>query len=95
MKILRGRGLAISAILLCILYLGYRIYEHNSGAAALREETLAGAVPTVAIINPKPSPPTETITLPGNIQGWFEPSNGSPLLINANSSLHSSGICRF
>lgn len=72
MKTLRGRGLAISAILLCILYLGYRVYSHNSGAAALREETLAGAVPTVAIINPKPSPPTETITLPGNLKGWFE-----------------------
>lgn len=72
MKTLRGRGLVISAILLCILYLGYRINEHNSGAAALREETLAGAVPTVAIIYPKPSPLTETITLPGNIQGWFE-----------------------
>ncbi|HNP59835.1 MAG TPA: efflux RND transporter periplasmic adaptor subunit [Nitrospirales bacterium] len=72
MKILRGRGLVIFAILLSLLYMGYRIYEHNSGAAMLREETLADAVPIVAIINPKPLPPTQTITLPGNIQGWFE-----------------------
>jgi len=72
MKILRGRGLVIFAILLIILYMGYRIYAHNSGATTLREETLAGAVPTVAIISPKPLPPTETITLPGNIQGWYE-----------------------
>lgn len=72
MKILRGKGLVIFVILLCILYMGYRIYAHNSGAAALREETLAGAIPTVAIINPKPLPATETITLPGNIRGWYE-----------------------
>ncbi len=72
MKILRGRGLVIFAILLSLLYMVYRIYAHNSGAATLREETLADAVPIVAIINPKPLPPTQTITLPGNIQGWFE-----------------------
>lgn len=72
MKILRGKGFVILAILLGILYMGYRIYAHNSGAAALREETLADAVPIVAIINPKPLPSTQTITLPGNIQGWFE-----------------------
>ncbi|MDT3779610.1 efflux RND transporter periplasmic adaptor subunit [Nitrospira sp. MA-1] len=72
MKILRGRGLVIFAILLSLLYMGYRIYAHNSGAATLREETLEDAVPIVAIINPKPLPPTQTITLPGNIQGWFE-----------------------
>lgn len=72
MKILRGKGLVILAILLGLLYMGYRIYAHNSGAAALREETLADAVPIVAIINPKPLPSTQTITLPGNIQGWFE-----------------------
>jgi RND family efflux transporter MFP subunit len=72
MKNLRGKGLVILAILLGLLYMGYRIYAHNSGAAALREETLADAVPIVSIINPKPLPPTQTITLPGNIQGWFE-----------------------
>ncbi|WNM62933.1 efflux RND transporter periplasmic adaptor subunit [Candidatus Nitrospira neomarina] len=72
MKVLRGKGLAIFVILLCILYMGYRIYAHNSGAATLREETLAGAIPTVSIINPKPLPPTETITLPGNFRGWYE-----------------------
>ncbi|GJL69938.1 MAG: RND transporter MFP subunit [Nitrospirales bacterium] len=72
MKILRGKGFVIFAILFGLLYMGYRIYGHNSGAAALSEETLADAVPIVAIINPKPLPPTQTITLPGNIQGWFE-----------------------
>ncbi|MGH7183048.1 MAG: efflux RND transporter periplasmic adaptor subunit, partial [Nitrospiraceae bacterium] len=72
MKTLRGIILAISAILIGVGYVGYRIYESNIDAAALREETLEVAVPTVAITNPKPSPLSETITLPGNIQAWFE-----------------------
>ena len=72
MKTLGGRGLALSAILLCMLYVGYRIYESKSEAALLGEKTLEDAVPTVAIVNPKPGAPTETITLPGNVQAWFQ-----------------------
>ncbi|MDE3243599.1 MAG: efflux RND transporter periplasmic adaptor subunit [Nitrospirota bacterium] len=72
MKALRGRPVAISAIMLCVLYLGYRIYESRSDAALLYKQTLEDAVPTVAVVNPKPVPATETITLPGNIVGWYE-----------------------
>lgn len=71
-KILRGRLVVISAILLCVLYLGYRIYESKSDAALLSEKTLEDAVPTVAVVNPMPGAPTETITLPGNVQAWFQ-----------------------
>jgi RND family efflux transporter MFP subunit len=71
-KILRGRLVVISAILLCVLYIGYRIYESKSDAALLREQTLEDAVPTVAVIYPKSVPPTESITLPGNVQAWFQ-----------------------
>ncbi len=67
----RGRGLAVFAILMAVLYLGYRIYESRLDAAALREETLEAAVPTVAVTYARPSAPTETITLPGNIAAWF------------------------
>lgn len=68
----RGRLVVISVIFLCALYIGYRIYESKSDAALLREQTLVDAVPTVAVIHPKPVPPTETITLPGNVQAWFQ-----------------------
>src|SRR5687768_1866946 len=53
-KILRGRLVVISGILLCVLYIGYRIYESKSDAALLTEKTLEEAVPTVAVIYPKP-----------------------------------------
>jgi RND family efflux transporter MFP subunit len=72
MKTLNGKQIALLACLLCVLYLGYRIHESKSDAALLSEKTLEGAVPTVAVINPKPVPPTETITLPGNVQAWFQ-----------------------
>jgi RND family efflux transporter MFP subunit len=69
---LTGRNIALSAFLLCVLYVGYRIYESSGDAALLREKTLEDAVPTVAVTYAKPVPPTETITLPGNITAWFE-----------------------
>lgn len=72
MNVSRGKILAVTAILLCMFYVGYRIYEGRIEAADLRTETLEGAIPTVAIIQAMPLPPNETITLPGNVQAWFE-----------------------
>src|SRR5438034_553452 len=72
MKTLNGKRIALSAILLCVLYLGYRIHESRSDAALLREQTLERAIPTVAVVSAKRGPATETITLPGNIVGWYE-----------------------
>lgn len=72
MNVLRGKSFAIVAIVAGLLYLGYRIYEGRLEAAALREATLEQAIPTVAITHPKPIDPNDTITLPGNIQAWFE-----------------------
>ena len=67
-----GRHIALSVMVLLAVYLGYRVYESRSDAASLREQTHEDAVPTVAVVSPKPVPPTETITLPGNIVGWYE-----------------------
>jgi RND family efflux transporter MFP subunit len=67
-----GRVLTVSVILLVALYIGYRTYESNLNAAVLQTETIENAVPTVALTYPKPVDPNETITLPGNIQAWFE-----------------------
>src|SRR5579883_2611866 len=69
---LSRRGIVFLRILLVAVYLGYRIYENRSDAALLHEKTIENAVPTVAVVTPKPVPATETITLPGNIVGWYE-----------------------
>jgi RND family efflux transporter MFP subunit len=63
---------AVFVVLLAMLYFGYRIYAGNLDAAQLRERTLEDAVPTVAVLYPKPTDPSETITLPGTLQAWFE-----------------------
>ena len=67
-----GKTLAIVAVLLCAMYLGYRAYDSNLNASVLRQETLEAAVETVAIVSAKPADPNDTITLPGTIQAWFE-----------------------
>ncbi|WP_455379408.1 efflux RND transporter periplasmic adaptor subunit [Petrachloros mirabilis] len=72
MTVLRGRGIVIAAILFSVSYVGYRIFESKIDAAVLRNETLESAIPTVAITYAKPIDPNDTITLPGNIQAWFE-----------------------
>ncbi|HVG01724.1 MAG TPA: efflux RND transporter periplasmic adaptor subunit [Nitrospira sp.] len=72
LKSLHGRGMVLSGVVLLVLYLCYRIYESNVDATTLRKKTLEDTIPTVAVTYPKPGPPTETITLPGNIQAWFE-----------------------
>ncbi len=72
MKMLSGRGAVGWVVLLFVLYVGYRVYENKSDAAQLRARTLEDAVPTVATVHPKPSAPTETIILPGNVVGWYE-----------------------
>lgn len=72
MKRLNGKRFAFAAILFLVLYVGHRIYESRGDAALMREKTLEEAVPTVAIVYPKPGALSETITLPGNIVGWYE-----------------------
>jgi len=67
-----GKRLAFIALVLLVFYVGHRMYESRGDAALLREKTVEEAVPTVAVVSPKPGAATETITLPGNIVGWYE-----------------------
>ncbi|PKM12597.1 MAG: efflux RND transporter periplasmic adaptor subunit [Gammaproteobacteria bacterium HGW-Gammaproteobacteria-3] len=68
----RGKVLIFTLILAVVFFMGYRVYQSKVNAALLRDETLANAVPTVAIIHAKTVEPNQTITLPGNIQAWFQ-----------------------
>ncbi len=71
MTSIRSR-IIIAAVIVCGAYLGYRMQEAKSDAALLHNKTLEEAVPTVAVVSPKPLPGSETIVLPGNIVGWYE-----------------------
>ena len=72
MNSLRGKGLVILAIVLCVVYFGYRYYVDGIHAAVLQEKTVEHSLHKVSVISPKLLPPEETITLPGNIQAWYE-----------------------
>ncbi len=72
MNSLGGKALVILAIVVCVVYFGYRYYEGGLNAAALREAMVDTSIHKVAVISPTRLPPTETITLPGNIQAWYE-----------------------
>ena len=72
MKKFSGKVTAVVVLLLCLLYLGYRIYDSRSYAATLREETLKPSLPPYPSSPPSRCPRPRAITLPGTIQGWYE-----------------------
>jgi RND family efflux transporter MFP subunit len=69
---LRGKKLKHVAALVLIALLLLVLYLRKREADAIREETLASAIPTVSVTNANPGAPTETITLPGNVEAWFQ-----------------------
>lgn len=64
--------IVISVILLCGLYFGYRMYDAKSDASLLHDTTREKAIPTVAVVSPKPVSATKAVVLPGSIVGWYE-----------------------
>ena len=72
MNSLRGKGLAILAVVLCVAYFGFRFYAEGNEVAVLKEEAIDRSIQRVSVISPSVLPPTETISLPGNIQAWYE-----------------------
>jgi len=69
---LRGKSKQSMAALGLVALLGLLLLMRKHEADVIREETLTNAVPTVSITSAKPGAPTETITLPGNIEAWFQ-----------------------
>jgi len=72
MKNLAGKLILISIILGFAAFLVYRLYEGQHEAVALQKGTLENAVIPVALTSVKRSEPTDNITLPGTIEGWYE-----------------------
>ncbi|OUJ03591.1 efflux RND transporter periplasmic adaptor subunit [Acetobacter cibinongensis] len=60
--------------LLCVLvgYVAYLEVQHLHSEVTLRADATHASVPDVAVVQPKPAPPTVSMTLPGNINAWYE-----------------------
>lgn len=60
--------------LLCVL-VGYVVYlelQHLHNQVTLQADATHASVPDVAVVQPKPAPSTLAMTLPGNINAWYE-----------------------
>jgi RND family efflux transporter MFP subunit len=62
--------LAVCAVALIVVVWG--IWSRVSERDALAKEAIAGAVQTVATIHAAPSPGSESLVLPGNVQAFYE-----------------------
>jgi len=78
---------ALILIALFVLIAGFVVYRgiHSriQTAAAVKDQTLALAVPTVAVIHPRPGAMLDEVVLPGNIQAFID----SPIYARASGYL--------
>ena len=69
---MKNKNVFVSAGVVFALYFSYQIYERVHAADVLAEKTLEDIVPSVAIVSPTKADPVKTISLPGNIEAWFQ-----------------------
>jgi RND family efflux transporter MFP subunit len=69
---LRGKNKQYTVAVGLLALLAFVFLARKHEADSIRKETLENAIPTVSITGAKPGAATETITLPGNIEAWFQ-----------------------
>jgi RND family efflux transporter MFP subunit len=68
----RGGLLALIAVLIAGGIAAYGIWSRSEAVAELQKTADDSALPRVQVMSPKPGPAQRTLTLPGNIDAWFE-----------------------
>ena len=51
---------------------GYGIWSRDDTVAALRKTAADASLPRVQVVSPQPGPPRRTLTLPGNVEPWYQ-----------------------
>jgi len=72
MNKLGGKIIALLVIAMLFAVLFYRVKEGQQDAIALQKGTMESAVTPVALTQIQRSASSDSITLPGTIEGWFE-----------------------
>lgn len=72
MNNLGGKAILIIGVIGALVFLLYRINEGQHTAAALQKDTSEAAITPVALTHIQRSASSDSITLPGTIEGWFE-----------------------
>jgi len=72
MSKIAGKIILILGFIAFVVILYYRFNEGQHEAVALQKSAMDNAITPVALTQVKLSEPTDSITLPGTIEGWFE-----------------------
>ena len=70
----RARRWLIAALLIPAVLAAFGIWSRFQTTANLKARADDAAIPRVQMVRPQPPPPKRTLTLPGNLQGWFQSS---------------------
>jgi membrane fusion protein (multidrug efflux system) len=68
----RGRNLALIGVVIAVGLAAFGIWSRSHTVSRLKQEADDAAIPRVQVVSPKPGPPHRTLTLPGNIDAWYE-----------------------
>lgn len=71
---LKSNKKVIIALILLVTYIGFQFVKHQIHKHQLAEEALEDAVFPVAVVQAHVPDDVETITLPGNIEAWYQAS---------------------
>lgn len=79
------KALVVAAIILAVLVIGgaATLISRRSDEKVLAKDTVASAIPTVAVVHPKPEKRDDEIVLPGTLQAFVE----SPIYARTNGYL--------
>jgi len=66
--------LMLALLLLVVALAAYGVWSRFRTTKDLRATAEDAAIPRVQMIRPRPPPATRTLTLPGNLEGWFQSS---------------------
>jgi membrane fusion protein (multidrug efflux system) len=68
----RGRTVALIGVVVAGGLAAFGIWSRSDTVASLKQEADDTAIPRVQVVSPKLGPPHSTLTLPGNIDAWYE-----------------------
>ncbi len=64
--------IALVIVVAAAVLAGYGIWTRETALAALGDRADDASIPRVQVVTAKPGPRTRSVTLPGNINAWFE-----------------------
>ncbi len=68
----RGGRVVVVVVAVAAVLAGYGIWTRETAVTALGARADDASIPRVQVVAGKPGPATRTVTLPGNINAWFE-----------------------